>query len=94
MEDERLIPASWDTDGNESYNATIVLNTENKGGLLATITTVISNAKLQIVGVNARLDDKTHTAEMTIVIEIKRASDLEDIVGKLKTIDGVISVHR
>lgn len=94
MEDERLIPASWDTDGNESYNATIVLNTVNKGGLLATITTVISNAKLQIVGVNARLDDKTHTAEMTIVIEIQRASDLEDIVGKLKTIDGVISVHR
>ncbi len=94
MEDERLIPASWDTDGNESYNATIVLETENKGGLLATITTVISNAKLQIVGVNARLDEKTHTAEMTIVVEIKRASDLEDLTSKLKTIDGVISVHR
>ena len=94
MEDERLIPASWDTDGDESYNATIILTTENKGGLLATITTVISNAKLQIVGVNARLDEKTHTAEMTIVVEIKRASDLEDLVNKLKNIDGVISVHR
>lgn len=94
MEDERLIPASWDTDGNESYNATIVLTTENKGGLLATITTVISNSKLQIVGVNARLDDKTHTAEMTIVVEIKRASDLEELTNKLRNIDGVISVHR
>ncbi|MBQ9276097.1 MAG: bifunctional (p)ppGpp synthetase/guanosine-3',5'-bis(diphosphate) 3'-pyrophosphohydrolase [Clostridia bacterium] len=94
MEDERLIPASWDTDGNESYNATMVLTTENKGGLLATITTVISNAKLQIVGVNARLDEKTHTAEMTIVVEIKRASDLEELTNKLRNIDGVISVHR
>ena len=94
MEEERLIPATWDTDGNESYNATIVLTTENKGGLLATITTVISNAKLQIVGVNARLDDKTHTAEMTIVVEIKRASDLEDLVTKLRNIDGVIDIHR
>jgi GTP pyrophosphokinase len=94
MEDERLIPASWDTDGDESYNATIVLETENKGGLLATITTVISNSKLQIVGVNARLDDKTHTAEMTIVVEIKRASDLEELTNKLRNIDGVISVRR
>ncbi len=94
MEDERLISASWDTDGNESYNATIVLATENKGGLLATITTVISNAKLQIVGVNARLDEKTHTAEMTIIVEIKRASDLEELTNKLRNIDGVISVHR
>ena len=94
MEEERLIPATWDTDGNESYNATIVLTTENKGGLLATITTVISNAKLQIVGVNARIEEKTHTAEMTIVVEIKRASDLEDLVTKLRNIDGVIDIHR
>jgi len=94
MEEERLIPASWDTAGDESYNATLVLTTENKGGLLATITTVISNAKLQIVGVNARLDDKTRTAEMTIVVEIKRASDLEELVNKLKNIDGVLNVHR
>lgn len=94
MEEERLIPASWDTAGDESYNATLVLTAENKGGLLATITTVISNAKLQIVGVNARLDEKTHTAEMTIVVEIKRASDLEDLVVKLRNIDGVLSIHR
>lgn len=94
MEEERLIPATWDTEGTESYNATVVLTTENKGGLLATITTVISNAKLQIVGVNARLDEKTHTAEMTIVVEIKRASDLEDLVTKLRNIEGVINIHR
>ena len=94
MEEERLIPASWDTAGDESYNATLVLTTENKGGLLATITTVISNAKLQIVGVNARLDEKTRTAEMTIVVEIKRASDLEDLVTKLRNIDGVLNIHR
>lgn len=94
MEDERLINASWDSEGDERFNATLVIICENKGGLLAQITTHIANAKLDIVAAIARGDDKNGLGEISVTIQISKASELEDLVKKLRTLDGVIEVHR
>ncbi len=94
MEDERLIKASWDSDGDERFNATLVIICENKGGLLANITTHIANAKLDIVAANARGGEKSGLGEITVTVQISKASELEDLVKKLRTLDGVIEVHR
>lgn len=94
MEEERLIQAEWDTEGNERFNASLVILCDNKGGLLATITTYIASVRIEIVAANVRVDEKMGTAEITITVQIKEARELEDLVKKLKSISGVIEVRR
>lgn len=94
MEDERLIRASWDIDGEERFNATLVILCDNKGGLLATITTYIASVRIEIVAANVRVDEKMGTAEITVTVQIKQGRELEDLVKKLRGIEGVIEVRR
>ncbi len=94
MEDERLISASWDIDGNESFNATLIISCENKGGILAQITSTISNLKIEISGASVRLDEKSGLGEMIVSVLIKQKSELETLVTKLRGINGIISIRR
>ena len=94
MEDERLIQASWDSDGEERFNATLTLICENKGGLLATITAHIANARLGISAANVRVDEKAGLAEIIVTVQITQASELEELVRQLRAIEGVIEVRR
>ena len=96
MEEERLIRVSWDVDANanESFNSTLTLICENKGGLLVTITTVISNSHIEIVAANVRVQEKRDMGEISLTVRVKRASELEELVRKLRAIDGVISIKR
>ncbi len=94
MEEERLIQASWDSDGEEMFNATLIITVENKDGVIASITALIANARLNIVAANARLEDKTGLGEFTVTVQIKQGSVLEELVKKIRAIDGVVEVHR
>ncbi len=94
MEDERLIQASWDIAGDESYNATLVIVSENRAGLLATITANIANAKMPIMAANIKVDEKDNIGETSITVQIKHTKELEDLVKKLRSIEGIISVRR
>ncbi len=94
MEDERLIQASWDSDGDERFNATLTIIAENRGGLLATITTKIANARLGIVSANVRVYEKQDIGEIVVTVQISKASELEMLVGQLREISGVIEVRR
>ncbi len=94
MEEERLINVSWDLEGNESFNSTLTIYCENKGGLLAAITLAVSNMHIEIVAANVRVLDRGDTGEITMTVRIKKASELENLVLKLRSINGVISIKR
>lgn len=94
MEDERLIQASWDSDSDERFNATLIIVSDNRSGLLASVTTQIANAHLGIVGVNARVDEKLGLAEISVTVQISKGSELEELVKKIKTVPGVLDVKR
>jgi len=95
MEEERLIQVSWDSDGDEYFNATLTITCENKGGLLASITSFIAGAKLEIAAVSARVvDEKDNIGEIVLTVQIKKVSELEDLAKKLKSIDGIIDIRR
>lgn len=94
MEDERLIQVSWDNDGNEYFNATLTMKCENKAGLLASITSYIAGAKLEITSASARVDDKDGLGEILISVRVKRVNDIEELVKKLRSINGIIDIRR
>lgn len=94
MEDERLINVSWASDGDERFNATLTITCENKVGILATITSYIAGAKLEITAANTRMCDKEGVGEITITVLIKKVDELEMLAKRLKSIDGIIDIRR
>lgn len=91
---ERLIEASWDTDGADRYNATFKVVSEDIPGLLAQMTALIANAKMTITGANIKTDNTKGTAETVMSVLIKNADDLDDVIGKISSLKGVIEVRR
>ena len=94
MEPERLIEAKWDDVISQNFLASLKIYCENKGGILAAVTTIISNMKISITGAFARSDNDTGTAEITVMLEVKSTDQVEDVIKKLKTLSEVIDVHR
>lgn len=94
MEPERLIEAKWDEVISQNFLASLKIYCENKGGILAAVTTIISNMKISITGAFARSDNDNGTAEITVMLEVKSTDQVEDVIKKLKTLPEVIDVHR
>lgn len=94
MEPERLIEAKWDDVISQNFLASLKIYCENKGGILAAVTTIISNIKISITGAFARSDNDNGTAEITVMLEVKSTDQVEDVIKKLKTLPEVIDVHR
>lgn len=94
MEPERLIEAKWDDVISQNFLASLKIYCENKGGILAAVTTSISNMKISITGAFARSDNDNGTAEITVMLEVKSTDQVEDVIKKLKTLPEVIDVHR
>ena len=94
MEPERLIEAKWDDVISHNFLASLKIYCENKGGILAAVTTIISNMKISITGAFARSDNDSGTAEITVMLEVKSTDQVEDVIKKLKTLPEVIDVHR
>lgn len=94
MESERLIEAKWDDVISQNFLASLKIYCENKSGILAAVTTIISNMKISITGAFARSDNDNGTAEITVMLEVKSTDQVEDVIKKLKTLPEVIDVHR
>ena len=94
MEPERLIEAKWDDVISQNFLASLKIYCENEGGILAAVTTIISNMKISITGAFARSDNDNGTAEITVMLEVKSTDQVEDVIKKLKTLPEVIDVHR
>lgn len=94
MEPERLIEAKWDDVISQNFLASLKIYCENKSGILAAVTTIISNMKISITGAFARSDNDNGTAEITVMLEVKSTDQVEDVIKKLKTLPEVIDVHR
>ncbi len=94
LKDEgRTVVARWASEQDEAYSVDLRIKAINKSGLLNEITSVISNAKLNISAINARTSEN-HTALVDITLEVSSLQQLKDIRKKLNRVDGVLSVSR
>ena len=91
---ERLIEASWDTGGVESFSATLHIISEDKGGLLAQMTAYIAAAKISITSATIKTDNTQGTAETVITVLINNAQEVDDLMAKIRNLSGVIQVYR
>ncbi len=93
---ERLINVSWNTDQlkeNKTFEADIRITAQDRIGLSAEISTIISNAGFNMTNFSAS-SDKKYGSVVNISLNVHNTKELEDLFRKLNNIDGVKEVYR
>lgn len=91
---ERMIEASWGDANSSGYSLTLRLEALDRSGLLKDITTLLSNEKVNVLGVNSMSNIKTQTAIIDLNLEIHTSNNIAKIQNKLKQLKDVAEVRR
>ena len=89
----RFIGVRWSDIGGASYVATLTVECDDRPGMMMTVSSVITELKLNCVSITARVTKKG-LAIMTFGIEITSTADLKRAATKIKQVSGVRSVSR
>lgn len=89
----RLIEAHWAGILNAPFVVAMQVEAKNSSGLLAKITTLISELKLSIHSLNARVD-KNQTAIITFGVKVSNIDQIDMLIKKIDAIPEVDKVFR
>lgn len=93
VEKERIIEATWPNTLNHKFSASLQIVCIDRANLMLDITMLLANDKKHILKINARLEDKLK-AIIDIVVEIENIDELDGLINKILTVDGVTEVYR
>ena len=91
---EREIEVSWAVQEQTSFQTDLDLYCHDRVGILKDITTMLSNEKVSLLGVNSLSNKNQNTAQIKITIEVKDANALTKTIGKLRQIKDVSDIVR
>ena len=91
---ERMIEVSWDGASNESFHVGIDIQAYDRSGVLMEVMAVLSELKITITNINAKLIEETKNVNINVVVEIKDISQLDFVMTKLRRIREVYIVQR
>jgi GTP pyrophosphokinase len=91
---ERIIEASWGETHSSGYSLTLRVESLDHSGLLRDITTLLSNEKVNVLGVNSMTNIKNQSAIIDLNLEVKNSDDIEKLVNKLKQLKDIFDVRR
>jgi GTP pyrophosphokinase len=92
-EEERFIDVEWNSQTKESYNADVEIRANDRKGLLAEITTIIDESKVNINSFHTRVT-KDKIAIVNFILEINDIDQLNKLIRKFRKIEGVTEVFR
>lgn len=90
---DRFIEVEWDDAKKVSYLAEIQIKATDRSGLLSEITQLLTEKNLTVTSLNARTN-KEKIALINLVLEIKSVEQLNELMRKIRSINGVIDVYR
>jgi guanosine-3',5'-bis(diphosphate) 3'-pyrophosphohydrolase len=91
-EQERFIEVEWNSQTKESYNADVEVRAADRKGLLAEITAIIDESKININAFHSRTT-KDKIAIINFILEINDVEQLNKLIRKFRKIEGVSSVE-
>ena len=91
---ERELDVQWGDSSSKAYLASVQILASDRQGLLRDISTIISNERVLIVGMDSQVDKKKQSSRMTINLEITNSDMLNRIMNKIALIDDVLDVKR
>jgi len=91
---EREVEVQWGINSKKSYQVSINIIGGDRQGLLRDISTIISNERVSIIGLESNTDNAKQSMSMTIKIEVANNEALSRLLAKLKQLDDVVEVKR
>jgi GTP pyrophosphokinase len=91
---EREIDVSWSFEHQASFQTDLDIYCLDRTGILKDITTVLSNEKVSLLGVNSFSNKLQGTAHIKITIEVVDAENLARTIDKLRQINHVSDIVR
>ena len=93
-EDEgRQVDVSWDTGNATSYPVEIEMEASDSPGLLTGVMNAVLEMKAHVSAVNARTL-RNRMALINMTVEINDVAHMNNVIGRLKRLQGVQNVHR
>lgn len=90
---ERLVPVNWGNQGNETHPVAIIVDAEDRVGLLKDISTLLADQRVNILSMATQThDDRTVT--FRAVVEVEDLNQLTTMLTKLEQLRQVNSVRR
>lgn len=90
----RLMEAEWQAQGsNELYTTEIKVFSSNRSGLLADISQIFSERKIDIVSLNVQTSKKG-TATLDISFAVRSTQELQNLTDKIHAVESVIEIER
>ena len=96
IERGRLIEASWAEDETKQtgkYNSEITIYANNRIGILADLSKVFTERKIDVLSINSRTS-KSGVATISMTFQIQGTDELRELIAKIRTIDSIIDIER
>ncbi|MFT5542486.1 MAG: GTP pyrophosphokinase [Glaciecola sp.] len=94
MHPERQIDVSWAIQHQTSFQTELNIYCSDRSGILRDITTVLSNEKVGLLGVNSLSNKSLNSAHIKLTIEVTDADNLARVADKLKQLSDISDVTR
>lgn len=91
--DERMIEVSWSEKRGTGYQTEVQIEANDRYGLLAEITNIITVSKTTVNAINARTG-KDGRAYISLTLQISDTEQLEKVMKDFKKVMGIIDVYR
>lgn len=92
-EEGRILPAEWAAGGSGRFVAGIVIKAKDQGVALSVLTSVVSDMRLMITGVNSRFD-KNKDAVIEANIRLNGREDIDLLIKKIRSDERIDEVFR
>ncbi len=93
-EHERLLEVDWSQSIQNTYPVEILVHAYDRQGLLRDITEILTNERLNVMGINTLTDRRTHIADMTLSLDVHDVTQLSGVLAKVEQLPNVIEVRR
>lgn len=92
-DEQRFIEVEWDLGKKATFISELQIKALDRPKFLQDLTNLYSEAKLNAVSLNLRVN-KEKIAIVEIAFEINDTKQIEDLIKKIKKLDGVLEVYR
>lgn len=92
-EPERIVDVAWNAQIKVAYNADVEIRANDRKGLIAEITAIVDDSRINIVAFYSRTT-KDKSAIINFVLEITDIEELNKLIRRFRKIEGVIDVYR
>jgi GTP pyrophosphokinase len=89
---ERMIEAAWGQQKEGVFSVDVVVQANDRQGLLRDISEVLSREKINVTGVNTQ--SKQHMAYMSFTVEVSDLEQLQRTLALVREVQGVLTASR